>query len=116
MTLARARDNLLLALDTLRDRKVRSGLTMIGHVLGGLSGVQPAYSAAMPLFTVAMLRCISAADEEHRRDVAVIGAGIADSLFPHTDPIGKEVRLDGRVYEIVGGFEKDPGLFGGFGV
>ena len=215
MTLARARENLLVALDTLRNRKVRSGLTILGIVIGvtsvisvaaiidGLNGliqariksfgsrsffitkyppgvggfgpipqkirmrkyleitdaaylrdnvtgldvstafaqsinfgagqhtvryanehvermvlrgVQPDYSAAIPLFTVAMGRFISAADEEHRRNVAVIGAGIADSLFPHTDPIGKEVRLDGRLYEIVGVFEKDPGLFGGFGV
>ena len=46
----------------------------------------------------------------------VIGAAIADSLFPHTDPIGKEVRLDGRLYEVIGVFERDPGLFGGFGV
>jgi putative ABC transport system permease protein len=46
----------------------------------------------------------------------VIGAAIADSLFPRTDPIGKMVRLDGRLYEVIGVFEKDPGLFGGFGV
>src|SRR6202040_2042107 len=59
---------------------------------------------------------ISAFDEEHGRNVMVIGNAIADSLFPHTDPIGKEVRLNGRRYEVIGVFEKDPGLFGGFGV
>ena len=26
------------------------------------------------------------------------------------------VRLNGRRYEVIGVFEKDPGLFGGFGV
>ena len=51
-----------------------------------------------------------------RGRVVVIGNAIADSLFPHTDPIGKEVRLNGRIYEVIGVFEKDPGLFGGFGV
>ena len=81
-----------------------------------IRGVQPDYSAALPLFTVGQGRFISLADEEHARNVAVIGAGIADSLFPHSDPIGKEVRMDGRLYEVVGVFEKDPGLFAGFGV
>jgi putative ABC transport system permease protein len=79
-------------------------------------GTQPEYAVALPLFSVATGRYISPFDEEHARSVVVIGSAIADSLFPHTDPIGKEVRLDGRVYEVIGVFEKDPGLFGGFGV
>ena len=57
-------------------------------------------------------RFISEFDEEHARNVVVIGAAIADTLFPHTDPIGKEVRLDGQLYEVIGVFEKDPGIFG----
>ena len=36
--------------------------------------------------------------------------------FRTVDPIGKMVRLNGRLYEVIGVFEKDPGLFGGFGV
>src|SRR5262249_44537746 len=79
-------------------------------------GTEPEYAAAMPLFTVGTGRFISQYDEEHARNVVAIGAAIADSLFPHTDPIGKEVRLDGRLYEVIGVFEKDPGMFGGFGV
>jgi putative ABC transport system permease protein len=81
-----------------------------------IRGTQPEYAAALPLFTVANGRYISQHDDEHARDVAVIGAAIADSLFPHTDPLGKSVRLNGQLYEIIGVFEKDPGLFGGMGV
>lgn len=81
-----------------------------------LRGTQPEYSAAIPLFTVASGRFVSPYDEEHARAVVVIGNAIADSLFPNTDPIGKEVRLNGRTYEVIGVFEKDPGMFGGFGV
>ena len=81
-----------------------------------LRGTEPDYAAALPLFTVATGRYISQFDEDHERPVVVIGNAIADSLFPHTDPIGKEVRLNGRLYEVIGVFEKDPGLFGGFGV
>jgi len=79
-------------------------------------GTQPEYAAALPLFTVATGRYISEFDEEHSRSVVVIGSAIADSLFPHSDPLGKEVKLDGRLYEVIGVFEKDPGMFGGFGV
>ncbi len=81
-----------------------------------LRGVQPEYAKALPLFAVGQGRFISAYDEEHARSVIVIGRAIADSLFPATDPIGKEVRLDGRVYEVAGVFEPDQGLFSAFGV
>jgi putative ABC transport system permease protein len=81
-----------------------------------LRGVEPEYTFAIPLFSVAQGRFVSQYDLEHDRAVAVIGEAIADSLFPMSDPIGKEVRLNGRAYEVIGVFEKDPGLFGGFGV
>ena len=81
-----------------------------------IRGTQPEYAAAIALFTVATGRYISTYDEEHARDVVVIGNAIADALFPHTDPLGKMVRMNGQLYEVIGVFEKDPGLFGGFGV
>lgn len=81
-----------------------------------IRGTQPEYAAALPLFTVAIGRYITPYDEEHARDVAVIGAAIADTLFPHSDPLGKTVRINGRLFEVIGVFEKDPGLFGGMGV
>jgi putative ABC transport system permease protein len=77
-----------------------------------IRGAQPDYAAAIALFTVATGRFISEFDEEHARNVVVIGSAIADTLFPHTDPVGKEVRLDGQLYEVIGVFEKDPGIFG----
>jgi putative ABC transport system permease protein len=47
-------------------------------------------------------RYITDSDNEHRSQVAVIGSDIADKLFPGSDPIGKELDVDGRPYEIVG--------------
>ena len=81
-----------------------------------IRGTQPDYAVGLPLFSVAYGRFVSQFDEDHARDVVVIGAAIADSLFPHSDPLGKPVRLNGRLYEVIGVFERDPGLFGGFGV
>jgi putative ABC transport system permease protein len=81
-----------------------------------LRGVEPDYTHVIPLFSVGQGRFVSTFDLEHARSVVVIGTAIADSLFPHADPIGKTVRLNGRPYDVIGVFEKDAGLFGGFGV
>jgi putative ABC transport system permease protein len=81
-----------------------------------LRGTQPNYGRALPLFEVESGRFISDFDEEHARNVIVIGQSIADTLFPHVDPIGKQVRLDGRWFEVVGLFAADQGLFASFGV
>jgi putative ABC transport system permease protein len=81
-----------------------------------LRGVQQEFSKAVPQFAVATGRFITQDDEEHSRAVAVIGAGIADTLFPQIDPVGKQVRLNGKPYDVIGVFEQDPGLFGGLGV
>jgi putative ABC transport system permease protein len=81
-----------------------------------LRGVEPDYAQALPLFTVAEGRFITQFDEDHARSVIVVGHSIADSLFPNIDPVGKQVRLDGRWYEVIGVFTPDQGLFSGFGV
>jgi putative ABC transport system permease protein len=81
-----------------------------------LRGVQPHYIDTFPLFAMAEGRFISPFDEEHARNVVVIGRSIADSLFPSLDPLGKSVRLNGRLYEVAGVFQPDEGLFSAFGV
>ena len=53
---------------------------------------------AFPLFAVDNGRFISAFDEEHARAVILIGRAIAESLFGNLDPLGKEVRLNGRLF------------------
>jgi putative ABC transport system permease protein len=47
-------------------------------------------------------RYITDTDNEHRSLVALIGSDIADKLYPGIDPIGKELDVDGRPYEVVG--------------
>ena len=79
-------------------------------------GAEPEYTEAIPLFTVGQGRFISAFDQEHARSVVVLGAAISESLFPGTDAVGKTVRINGGVYEVIGVFEHDQGLFLGPGV
>jgi putative ABC transport system permease protein len=47
-------------------------------------------------------RYITDTDNEHRSLVALIGTDIAEKLFPGVDPIGKELNVDGRPYEVIG--------------
>jgi putative ABC transport system permease protein len=81
-----------------------------------LRGAEPEYAEAIPLFAISQGRFISRYDEEHARQVVVLGASIAESLFANSDPVGKVIHLNGKLYEVIGVFEKDPGLFGGPGV
>src|SRR5262249_40738995 len=79
-------------------------------------GAEPVYTEAIPLFSVERGRFISQFDQEHARPVVVLGAAIAESLFPSTDGVGKTVRINGGNYEVIGVFEHDQGLFIGPGV
>jgi putative ABC transport system permease protein len=51
--------------------------------------------------------------EEERRHskVCVLGANIADSLFPSGDAVGKRIVVDGAIYAVIGVFEKRKGGF-----
>jgi putative ABC transport system permease protein len=62
---------------------------------------------------VGLGRNLSQMDVRSGRSVAVIGHAIGQKLFPFVDPIGKEIRLDGRKYEVIGVFEEKKSAFGG---
>lgn len=47
-------------------------------------------------------RYISDTDNEHRSSTAMIGADVAKKLFPSTDPLGKEIYVDGESFTVVG--------------
>ena len=57
-------------------------------------------------------RNISQMDVRSGRNVAIIGHAIAGKLFPFADPVGKQIRLDGRKYEVVGVFDEKKSAFG----
>jgi putative ABC transport system permease protein len=79
-------------------------------------GAEPPYIDAIPLFSIERGRFIGAYDQEHARPVVVLGAAIAESLFPYRDALGKTVRVNSGNYEVIGVFEHDQGLFVGPGV
>jgi putative ABC transport system permease protein len=51
---------------------------------------------------IAQGRFLTPADEEHRSEVAFIGADLAEKFFPNVDPIGKTLRAATHTYEVIG--------------
>jgi putative ABC transport system permease protein len=47
-------------------------------------------------------RYISDGDDQSRAQVTMIGNDLATKLFPNIDPIGREVLIDGRPFQVVG--------------
>src|SRR5271157_1601696 len=54
------------------------------------------------IVTPANGRYITEGDDESRALVTMIGNDLATKLFPNVDPIGHEVTIDGRPFEVVG--------------
>jgi putative ABC transport system permease protein len=58
-------------------------------------------------------RWFSEADDERRATVIVLGHDTAEELFPIENPLGKEINIDGRLFEVVGTMAKLKSVFGG---
>jgi putative ABC transport system permease protein len=61
---------------------------------------------------VGLGRNLTGIDVKAGRRVAVIGHAIAQKLFPFSDPINREIRVDGREYRVVGVFDEKKSAFG----
>ena len=47
-------------------------------------------------------RMLNETDLDTHANVAVIGTDLVDNLFPNVDPIGKEIRIEGYPYRVIG--------------
>jgi len=80
---------------------------------GFLQGVSASY-ADVTNVSLQEGRFISEPDNEHKRDVMVIGVNVVESLFPNqARVVGRQVELLGRPFEIVGVLEKRRSTFFG---
>ena len=58
-------------------------------------------------------RFFSREETRSARSVIVLGATVADELFPIVSPLGKEIRVGGREFDVIGVLKKQgSGLFG----
>jgi putative ABC transport system permease protein len=51
-------------------------------------------------------RILNDTDQDNRSNVVVIGTDVVENLFPSQHPLGKEVRIDGQLYRVIGVGEK----------
>jgi len=58
-------------------------------------------------------RWFSEVDEEHRAPVIILGYDTARELFPAENPLGKEINIEGQLYEVIGVAERRKAVFGG---
>lgn len=57
-------------------------------------------------------RFLSESDVDHRTKVCVLGAELDEILFPHTDGVGKEIRIGPEKFTVVGILQKRGQMFG----
>ena len=57
---------------------------------------------AISNLNIAMGRGFIPADQQYGTRVAIVGYDIVDNLMPRTNPLGKEIRVDGEPYTIIG--------------
>jgi putative ABC transport system permease protein len=79
-----------------------------------IRGVEGNFAETMGTVIVHAGRFFSPADSDRALHVTVLGFSIARSLFPIEDPIGREIRINGIPFTIIGTLEHQEGLFGGF--
>jgi putative ABC transport system permease protein len=60
-------------------------------------------------------RFFSEFDQDRRKRVAVLGYGPAKDLFPNRDPIGKQIKIGNKIYEVVGAMESREHIMGSIG-
>jgi len=57
-------------------------------------------------------RYYTQAEEDSGRPVAVIGWDIRDELFPHVDPVGRTIKVEGKAFRVIGTMARQGSTFG----
>jgi putative ABC transport system permease protein len=58
-------------------------------------------------------RWFSEIDDDRRASVIIVGDATAEELFGSTDPVGKEINIEGQLFVVIGVAEKVKSAFGG---
>ncbi|HEX5236499.1 MAG TPA: ABC transporter permease [Silvibacterium sp.] len=61
---------------------------------------------------IALGRSFVPADQQYGSRVAIVGYDIVNNLLPRTNPLGKEIRVDGQPYTIIGVGERQGSTLG----
>lgn len=69
-----------------------------------VEGVTPGYLEARD-WEISSGRMFDDSEERQARRVVVLGATVANELFPNLDPVGQTVRMNGGTFEVIGVLE-----------
>jgi len=75
---------------------------------GDLAAVKDVFDLEM-----AQGRWFSEVDDARQAPVIVLGSDTAEELFPSESPLGKEINIEGELFEVVGVIQKVKSVFGG---
>lgn len=75
-------------------------------------GMNEKFPQVLSVYLPEMGRFITESDVTHRTKVCVLGSELAETLFPHTQPLGKEIRLGPEKFRVVGVLKKRGSIFG----
>ena len=96
-------------------------ITFNGQVVAGrentgvqVMGVTPEYATVRNV-SVGQGQFINPSHVQNNLDVAVLSASVAEALFATRDPIGRNFRINGRQFVVVGVLEDTGATFFGFG-
>ena len=81
------------------------------YVMAGLRAVTPTYLATLGV-PLRHGRLLTEQDREEAPRVVVINESMARQFFPDLDPIGRELRIRGQVFQVIGVIEKQGSVFG----
>ena len=82
-----------------RNMEIKSGNERLERT--DVMGATPNYTDVRNI-GIAQGRMITQSDDDHRAEVAFIGADVASKLYPNVDPIGKTFRAETHEYQVIG--------------
>ena len=75
-------------------------------------GMNSAWPQVLSIYNAQEGRFITEADVEHSAKICVLGADINETLFPHINALGKDIRIGAEKFRVVGILEKRGSMFG----
>jgi putative ABC transport system permease protein len=75
-------------------------------------GMNEQYPRVISVYQPLQGRFLSESDVRHKARVCVLGAEPAEALFPHTNPLGKEIRIGAESFQVVGVLQRRGTIFG----
>jgi len=75
-------------------------------------GMNEQYPRVLSVYQPLLGRFLSESDVRHSAKVCVLGADRAEILFPHANPLGKEIRIGAESFQVIGVLPKRGTMLG----